>query len=92
MSKAYDYETKRKAVELYFEGNSVISIMHKLEIKQRRSIYKWIKIVKTEGYDALYDQRNNNTGKPKKSTLEEQMEMLKVENDYLKKLLLLRKG
>ncbi|MHA6253082.1 helix-turn-helix domain-containing protein [Oceanobacillus sp. CAU 1775] len=90
--KVYDNRTKRQAVELYFEGHSVPTIMEKLEINQRRSIYKWINVVKAEGFDALSDQRKNNTGRPNKTTLEEEYELLKVENAYLKKLLLLRKG
>lgn len=92
---SYPYELKKEVVELYFEGHSVLDLVEKYEIKNRRRVYDWVKKVKEFGYVGLSDQRGiNSKGKKKKeeSSLEEQLEKVKLENEYLKKLLDLKRG
>ncbi|HED0876548.1 TPA: helix-turn-helix domain-containing protein [Campylobacter jejuni] len=91
----YTYDLKKQAVEMYFEGHSVPDLVDEFEIQNRRTLYEWINSVKTEGYQALYDHRGRKSqGKKKKEgqTLEEKYEHLQLENEYLKKLLDLKRG
>lgn len=93
-TRTYTYEVKKKAVELFFEGHPPEYIMEKFEIKNRRSVYEWVEKVRNENsFDALLDKRGlSNKDRKKKETVEEEIERLKLENLYLKKLLQLRKG
>lgn len=93
--KKYSFEIKKKAVELYFEGQSAITIAKENNISSDRRVLAWSKKVRdANSFEVLRDTR----GKRKqevinhKETLEEENERLRIENLYLKKLLDLRKG
>ncbi|MFA9560692.1 helix-turn-helix domain-containing protein [Evansella sp. AB-rgal1] len=94
-TKNYPYEVKKQIVEMYFEGHSVTDLVEQFEVRDRRRIYDWIEKAREEGYRALEDGRGlRSTGKKKKEeqSLEEEYEKLKLENEYLKKLLDLKRG
>lgn len=95
LSKKYPYEVKKQIVEMYFEGHSVPDLVEQFDVKNRRRIYEWVNKVRAGGYEALGDLRGSQSkGKSKKEkyTLEEKYERLKLENEYLKKLLDLKRG
>lgn len=92
----YTFEQKKKAVELYFEGQSAVMIANEHGISGRRRILEWVKLVKdTKSFEVL---KENHRGRPIKErtrdeeTLQEEVNRLKMENLYLKKLLDLKKG
>ncbi|WP_453990198.1 helix-turn-helix domain-containing protein [Bacillus nitroreducens] len=90
----YSYDLKKQVVEMFLEGHSAAELAKKFEIKNQRRVYDWVEKVRAEGYSALNDARGTNSqGKSKKAkTLEEKYELLKLENEYLKKLLRLKRG
>jgi len=90
----YPVELKQQAVESYLEGHSVSEIVSKFDIKNPRRIYDWVARVKECGYEGLNDRRGLHRIGTKKNedTLEEKYMRLKLENEYLKKLLDLQRG
>lgn len=86
-----DFKTKKEIVELYFEGYSAVELTKRFGLSNRRRVSEWAKKVRDAGtFDALKDTRgvgNKGRTKEKKKTLEEEMEHLKLENLYLKKLI-----
>lgn len=94
-TKKYPVELKKQVVEMYLEGHSPTDLVKKFEIKNVRRVYEWAAKARKHGYGALDDKRGlNSTGRKKKEaqTLEEKYERLKLENEYLKKLLDLKRG
>jgi transposase-like protein len=89
MGRKYSYDLKKQVVEKYFEGYSVPDLVQEFDIKNRRRVYEWIHKVKQGGYEALYDGRRLKTKKNHQIT---EIERLKLENEYLKKLLELQRG
>lgn len=93
--KKYSFEIKKKAVELYFEGQSAITIAKENNISSDRRVLAWSKKVReANSFEVLRDTRGRRKQpvKNQKETLEEENERLRIENLYLKKLLDLRKG
>ncbi|MEH7239581.1 helix-turn-helix domain-containing protein [Bacillus sp. JJ1562] len=90
----YPYDLKKQVVEMFLEGHSASELAKKFEIKNQRRVYDWVEKVRADGYSALNDTRGQKSkGKSKKKkTLEEEFELLKLENEYLKKLLDLKRG
>lgn len=91
----YSYDLKKQMVELYLEGDSASSLADKYGIGDYRRINHWVRMVREGGYKALEDRRGlYSKGKRKKNemTIEEKYERLKLENEYLKKLLDLKRG
>lgn len=95
MRKIYLYELKKQMVELYMEGYSAADLAEKYDIASRRRIQDWVKRVRDAGtMEVLRDTRGlANKGKTKevKLSMEKEMERLKLENAYLKKLLELKR-
>ena len=92
--KKYSFETKKKVVELYFEGKSAITIAKENNISSDRRVLAWSKKVRdANSFEVLRDTRGKRKHKVvnKSKTLEEENERLRIENLYLKKLLDLRK-
>lgn len=95
--KSYAYETKKQAVELYFEGLSVKEAAERLEIQNPSSIRYWARLVKeAKTFDILREKRRGprESGKAAKTELEitkAELERTKLEVMYLKKLIALRK-
>lgn len=87
----FDFQTKKEIVELYFEGYSAVELAKKFEVVNRRRITEWAKKVRDAGtFDALKDTRGlggKGRTKEKKEAVEEEIERLKLENLYLKKLI-----
>jgi transposase-like protein len=91
----YPVDLKKQVVELYFEGHSPAKLAEKYNIKNRRVVNEWVLKVINDGYEGLNDKRGlKSKGKKKveRQTLEKEMELLKLENEYLKKLLDLKRG
>ena len=95
MRKTYSYQFKKQMVELYMEGYTATELASKYDISNRRRIHEWASKVKQAGtMDVLKDSRGlANKGKTKevKLSMEKEMERLKLENAYLKKLLELKR-
>lgn len=93
--KSYPVELKKQVVEMYFEGYSISDLVKKFDIASNRTVNNWVAKVRKYGFEALNDTRGlHSTGKKKKEekTIEEKYELLKLENEYLKKLLDLKRG
>ncbi|WP_085993459.1 helix-turn-helix domain-containing protein [Oceanobacillus senegalensis] len=93
--RQYSVELKKQAVEMYLEGYSGREVAKKLDIKNERRVTEWVSKAKEGGFQALDDKRGlMSKGKSKKEewSLEEKYERLKLENEYLKKLLDLKRG
>lgn len=90
----YPYELKKQVVELYFEGESAPEITSKFNLSNRRRVYDWVNIVKEHGYTALENgiPKVKHEVDVKDAGLKEENTRLKLENEYLKKLLDLQRG
>lgn len=80
---------------MYLEGYSGSEVAKKLDIRNARRVTEWVSKARDGGFQALADKRGlKSKGKSKKEelTLEEKYEQLKLENEYLKKLLDLKRG
>lgn len=96
--KTYTLDFKLKAINLYFnEGMGAKSIGHELGIAYA-IVERWVNHYKREGIDGLKEKRGKSkdlhTGRPRKNPLSdaEKIKKLEAENEYLKKLLALKKG
>lgn len=87
----YSYDLKKQVVEKFFEGYGVPELMEEFQIK-KRTVYDWITKVKEGGYEALYDNRGMKNRKTEKESYMTEIERLRLENEYLKKLLDLKRG
>ena len=97
--KNYPYETKKQAVELYFEGLSTKEVAERLEIQNPSSIRYWSGLVKeAKSFDVLREKRRGpreaGSGAPKTEleVTKAKLERAELEIMYLKKLIALRKG
>ncbi|MEH7387256.1 helix-turn-helix domain-containing protein [Bacillus sp. JJ1521] len=93
--RTYPYDLKKQLVELYLEGHSSTELAKKYDIHSYKRITDWVRKVREGGFKALEETRGRHSkGKSKKEevTLEEKYEKLKLENEYLKKLLDLKRG
>ena len=95
----YDSRIKRKAVDLYLNKHyGYKKVAKMLNIPSPSSVKNWVKIYKLEGQQALNDvelgghkrREKIKYPKPQKiksgATLQEEVEWLRAENAYLKKL------
>ncbi len=96
--KTYSWEFKFIAVKMYLEkGMGYKSVANELQIPDHSMVRKWVKNYKTLGAEGLEERRGKTrtpfTGRPrtKKLTLEQEVQKLRAENDFLKKLLLLQR-
>lgn len=95
--KSYTYETKKQAVEQYFEGRSVNELAPLLVIQNPANIRHWARLVKeAKSFEVLREKRRGprESGKDAKTELEitkAELERTKLEVMYLKKLIALRK-
>ena len=87
----FDFDTKKEIVERYFEGYSAVELTTEYGIGNRRRVTEWARKVREAGtFDVLKDTRglgNKGRTKEKKATMEQEIEHLKLENLYLKKLI-----
>lgn len=92
--RRYSYELKKKVVELYSEGRSPKELAKSYNIKHSRRIYEWVKIVREHGYEALQNGFPRSTKQKiekQKLELERENTRLKLENEFLKKLIALER-
>lgn len=89
----YSYDLKVQVVKEFYQGHAVPDLVQRHELNNRRLVYKWTSKVRQGGFDALKDERGGaKSRKVKRSTLEEELEVIRLENLYLKKLLDLKRG
>lgn len=95
-NKKYPYELKKQVVELYYEGESAINLTERFDLSNRRRVYEWTTIVREHGYSALEygipKERDTGEGEADETILRKEVSRLKLENEYLKKLLDLKRG
>ncbi|MDO4589087.1 MAG: transposase [Fusobacterium sp.] len=87
----YTKELKLKAVKLYLSSNiSAVSIAKSLDIKSDTQIHNWVKKYNQLGEKVFDDKKVVKQYKSKKSkrllSLKKENKILKIENEYLKKL------
>lgn len=87
----YTKELKLKAVKLYLSSNiSAVSIAKSLDIKSDTQIHNWVKKYNQLGEKAFDDKKVVKQYKSKKAkrllSLKKENKILKIENEYLKKL------
>jgi len=91
---SYSKELKLKACDMYLnQGFSCTCIMKELNIRDEKRIRKWAKIYSERGKTAFDEEtrgRFKGIGKGRQKTnfnsLEKEVEFLRMENDFLKKL------
>ncbi|MDE3839662.1 transposase [Bacillus methanolicus] len=94
----YSFELKMQAIQLYYSGYSRTEIAEMLKVKNKRLINEWVNKYERLGEEGLRDKRGAKKGmgkgRPRKTslTLEEENQLLKAENLYLKKLLEQKRG
>ena len=94
-NKRYTYEFKKRMVELYYEGESAQELAEKYDIPNRRRVQEWVQIVRENGYESLQygkPKSNNHKDSAVKQSLQKENARLKLENEYLKKLVKLKRG
>jgi len=90
----YTKEFKLKAVKMYLDdGYSYPQVANRLQIRSNTQVRSWVKKFKEMGYTAFDEERRgtlkgSKRGRPKKnfSSLEEEVQSLRMEVEYLKKL------
>lgn len=98
VQKTYSHTLKMKAVELYFNGFTRTEIAEICNITNKKMVNKWVDKYKQGGPEALKDKRGLKCGSEKGRirktalTLEEEIQRLKAENLYLKKLIDQKRG
>ncbi len=99
IQKKYSKETKLKAVDMYLNQHiGANTIAKELGLSEKKRVYDWIKKYQAEGAKA-FDVENrgiksigqtngSRRGRPKTkfSSIEEEVEYLRMENEFLKKL------
>jgi transposase len=95
---SYDKELKMKAVDLYINKNvGVMTIVRELGLRNKAQVYRWVKKYEEKG-EVAFDEdgrghtRGSRVGRPKTkfSSVEEELQYLRMENEFLKKLRALR--
>jgi transposase len=93
--KTYSVEFKLAAVKMYFnEDMGYKSVAAELGI-HFTMVKRWVKHYEKEGLKGLEEKRGRSGGngrRRKNLSLNEELVRLKAENEYLKKLLALRRG
>lgn len=93
INKKYSKNFKIKVVRKYLEGNtSLTEIAKEFQIASKTQVYEWVKKYKEKGEEAFeFEMRGNSSSKILSEeysfdNLEEEIEFLRMENDYLRKL------
>lgn len=90
----YSKELKLKAVDMYInEGMSAVSVARALDIKSKTQVQRWVDLYNSNGKSAFdKETRGKATGprkgrsKTKFNSVEEELNYLRMENEFLKKL------
>ena len=99
IQRKYSKETKLKAIDMYLNQHiGANTIAKELGLSEKKRVYDWVKKYEAEGEKAFdVEKRGKATkttngsirkGRPKTkfSSLEEEVEYLRMENEFLKKL------
>ncbi len=97
-NNTYSKELKLKAVKMYI--NQYIgakSVANELGVTNKTQVQKWVKLYQEKGESAFDEETRGKAkglrkGRPKAkfATLEEELQHLRMENEFLKKLKALR--
>jgi transposase len=96
MRKTYSKEEKLQAVTLYIQGGlSFRSVAEMLNISSPKTVRLWVQHFEAEGEAGLEEKRGKALGivtgkgrpRTRPETLEQEMNRLRAENDFLKKWL-----
>ena len=92
----YSFDIKLKAVKMYLEeGIGSTTIARELSLSSNKRVLLWVKRYNEFGEDGLKERRGTtkglHKGRPRKRelSLEEENKRLKIEVEFLKKLLIL---
>ena len=95
---SYSFDIKLKAVKMYLEeGIGSPTIARELNLSSNKRVLLWVKRYNEFGEDGLRERRGTTRGlqkgRPRKRelSLEEENQRLKVEVEFLKKLLILER-
>ena len=95
---SYSFDIKLKAVKMYLdEGIGSTTIAKELNLSSSKRVLLWVKRYNELGEDGLRERRGTTRGlqkgRPRKRqlSLEEENQRLKVEVEFLKKLLILER-
>jgi transposase len=97
MSKKYNKyskEVKLKAVDMYInEEMSAVSVARALNIKDKTQVQRWVKLYNIKGKTAFDEETRGRATGPKKgrlkakfNSIEEELNYLRMENEFLKKM------
>ena len=98
-NKTYNKELKMKAIDMYVNQHiGAPTIAKELGLSSKKRIYAWVELFQESG-EAAFDEekrgkaQGSHKGRPKTkfSSLEEELQFLRMENEFLKKLKALRK-
>ncbi|WP_042278426.1 helix-turn-helix domain-containing protein [[Clostridium] dakarense] len=90
----YNKEIKLKAIDMYInEGISALGVARALNIKSKTQVQRWVKLYNTKGKSAFDEETRGRAigskkGRPKTkfNSIEEELNYLRMENEFLKKL------
>ena len=97
MSKKYNKyskDLKFKAIDMYMnEGMSALSVARTLNIKSKTQVQRWVELFNSKGKSAFDEETRGRAkgfgkGRPKTkfNSVEEELNYLRMENEFLKKL------
>lgn len=90
----YNKEVKLKAVDMYInKGMSAISVARTLNIKSKTQVQRWVELYNIKGKSAFDEETRGKAvgsrkgrSKTKFNSIEEELNYLRMENEFLKKL------
>ena len=97
MSKKYNKyskEVKLKAVDMYInEGISAVNVARTLNIKNKTQVQRWVELFNSKGESAFDEETRGRFKGPRKGrpkikfdSIEDELNYLRMENEFLKKL------
>ncbi|WP_250675724.1 helix-turn-helix domain-containing protein [Paraclostridium ghonii] len=90
----YSKELKLKAIDMYInEGMSPASVARALDIKNKTQVKRWVDLYNSKGKSAFDEETRGKANGPRKgrpktkfNSVEEELNYLRMENEFLKKL------
>ena len=89
----YNKELKLRAIDMYInEGMSALSVARALNIKNKTQVQRWVELFNSKGKFAFDEEtrgraKGPHKGRPKTkfNSVEEELDYLRMENEFLKK-------
>ncbi|MGL5545151.1 MAG: transposase [Cetobacterium sp.] len=97
VNKNYSKDIKVAVVKKYKEGGmSIQEVADLFQVSSKTQVHSWIKKYEKEGEDAFSYEKRGNPSEPRKVkervedlkflSIEQEVEFLRIENEYLKRL------